>query len=223
MDDKMRMRPFVFINVAASLDGKISDEGRRQLRISCSEDLRIVDELRAKSDAIMVGIGTVLTDDPRLTVKSEELRRRRIKEGKDGNPIRVVVDSRCRVPVNSKVMNDEARTIVAVSKAADEARIREISDRAEVVVFGKDRVDLGELLRYLSSIGVERLMVEGGGTLISSLIANNLVDEMRIYYAPMVIGGSKSPTICDGNSKVVGCTIERIERVGEGFAVFVKF
>lgn len=218
----MRMRPYVLINVAASLDGKISDESRRQFRISCREDLRIVDELRAKSDAIMVGIGTVLADDPRLTVKSEELRRKRIKEGKDENPTRVVVDSRCRIPANSKVLNNEAKTIVAVSKAADESRIREISKRAEVVVFGEDKVDLSEMLRYLSSIGVERLMVEGGGTLISSLIANKLVDEMRIYYAPMIIGGSKSPTICDGNSKVVRCTIERIEKVGEGFAVFVK-
>lgn len=216
-------KPFVFVNVAASLDGKISDEGRRQLRISCDEDLRIVDELRAESDAIMVGIGTVLADDPRLTVKSRDLRKRRLEEKKDENPLRVVVDSRCRVPLSSKVLNDEAKTLVAVSKAADEERIRKVSQRAEVVVFGEKKVDLSRLLEHLFSRGVRRVMVEGGGTLISSLVSGGLVDEMRVYFAPMVIGGSKSPTICDGNSRIVKCRIERVERVGEGFAVFVKF
>ncbi len=216
-------KPFVFVNVAASLDGKISDEGRRQLRISCDEDLRIVDELRAESDAIMVGIGTVLADDPRLTVKSRELRKRRLEEGKDENPLRVVIDSRCRVPIDSKVLNDETKTLVAVSKAADEERVKRVSQRADVVVFGEKKVDLRRLLEYLFSKGVRKVMVEGGGTLISSLISGGLVDEMRVYFAPMVIGGAESPTICDGKSEIVKCRIEKIERVREGFAVFVKF
>jgi 2,5-diamino-6-(ribosylamino)-4(3H)-pyrimidinone 5'-phosphate reductase len=125
--------------------------------------------------------------------------------------------------LSSKVLNDEAKTLVAVSKAADEERIRRVSQRAEVAVFGEEKVDLSRLLEHLFSRGVRRVMVEGGGTLISSLVSGGLVDEMRIYFAPMVIGGSKSPTICDGSSRIMGCRIERVERVGEGFAVFVKF
>uniref|UniRef100_A0A7C3RMR0 2,5-diamino-6-(ribosylamino)-4(3H)-pyrimidinone 5'-phosphate reductase n=1 Tax=Archaeoglobus fulgidus TaxID=2234 RepID=A0A7C3RMR0_ARCFL len=217
------MRPYVFVNVAASLDGKISDESRKQLRISCEEDLNIVDRLRAESDAIMVGIGTVIADDPRLTVKNAILREKRVKEGREPNPLRVVVDSKCRVPPESRILNEEAKTLVAVSRLAPKERIREIQKFAEVVVLGEDKVDLSALLHHLHERGVRRLMVEGGGTIISSLISENLVDEMRIYYAPLFIGGKNSPTICDGNSFLRRCRIEKIERLGEGFAVTVKF
>ncbi|WP_202319950.1 2,5-diamino-6-(ribosylamino)-4(3H)-pyrimidinone 5'-phosphate reductase [Archaeoglobus neptunius] len=217
------MRPYVFINVAASLDGKISDETRKQLKISCAEDLKIVDELRANSDAIMVGIGTVLADDPRLTVKSAELRAMRVGQGKSPNPVRVIVDSKCRVPLDARVLNDEAKTIVAVSKSANREKMKMVAEVAEVAVFGGRKVDLKLLLEYLYKTGIRKVMVEGGGTLISSLISEKLVDEMRIYYAPMFIGGSSSPTICDGRSEIVGCSIERIKKIGGGFAVHVKF
>jgi 2,5-diamino-6-(ribosylamino)-4(3H)-pyrimidinone 5'-phosphate reductase len=220
---KIKMRPYVFVNIAASLDGKISDESRKQVRISCEEDLKIVDTLRAESDSIMVGIGTVIADDPRLTVKDASLRKERVKAGKPANPLRVVVDSRCRVPLNSKVLNDEARTLIAVSRIAPEEKVRKVKKVAEVAVFGEERVELPALLEYLYSKGVRRLMVEGGGTLISSLISENLVDEMRIYYGPLFIGGRNSPTVCDGKSFLKKCIIEKIERIGEGFAVTVRF
>jgi len=212
------VRPFVFVNIASSIDGKISNEKRIRLRISCDEDLKRVDKLRAESDAIMVGIGTVLADDPRLTVKSEELRARRLAEGKSENPIRVVVDSKCRIPVNARILSDEARTIVAVSKSADKNRIDQISKRAEVVIFGNDKVDLKALMRYLYEIGVQKLMVEGGGTLINSLLREKLVDEIYIYYAPIIIGGEKSPTICNGKSfeNPIKLELVSIERLGEG-------
>jgi len=106
------MRPYVFVNVAASLDGKISDESRKQLRISCEEDLNIVDRLRAESDAIMVGIGTVIADDPRLTVKNAILREKRVKEGREPNPLRVVVDSKCRVPPESRILNERQKRLL---------------------------------------------------------------------------------------------------------------
>ncbi|MCX8172323.1 MAG: 2,5-diamino-6-(ribosylamino)-4(3H)-pyrimidinone 5'-phosphate reductase [Archaeoglobaceae archaeon] len=216
------MRPHVFINIASSLDGKISDEERRQLRISCKEDLKRVDELRASADAIMVGIGTILSDNPKLNVKSEELRKRRLLEGKSENPIKVVVDSKCRIPENAEVFDGEV--IIAVSKLAEKNRMERISKKASVVVFGEEKVDLIALLEYLYKRGIRRLMVEGGGTLISSLFRNALVDEMFIYYAPIIIGGVKSPTICDGNSlsKPFKMDIVSIERLGEGILVHLR-
>ncbi len=219
------MRPFVFVNIAASLDGKISDEKRRQVRISCSEDLVRVDKLRASCDAIMVGIGTVIADDPRLTVKDKNLREKRVKEGKPPNPFRVIVDSKCRIPLGSKVLNREAKTVIAVSRKAEKSRIEEVSKHAEVVVCGEDRVDLIELLNKLYEIGVRRLMVEGGGTLVSSLISLNLVDEMYVYYAPIFIGGATSPTICDGRSfrEPIRVSIECVTKLGEGILVKIKF
>lgn len=212
------MKPFVFINIASSIDGKISNEKRIRLKISCDEDLKRVDKLRAESDAIMVGIGTVLADNPRLTVKSEELRRKRILEGKPENPIRVVVDSKCRIPLNARILNDEAKTIVAVSESADKSKVDLISKKAEVVVFGKERVDLKALMNYLYEIGVRRLMVEGGGTIVNSLLKEKLVDEVYIYFAPIIIGGKNSPTICDGNSfdNPIHLDLISVEKLGEG-------
>jgi len=95
-------RPFVFINAAMSADGKISAVKRTQTRISGTEDFERVDALRAGSDAIMVGIGTVLADNPSLKVKSEERREERKRAGKDENPWRIVVDSTARTPVDAE-------------------------------------------------------------------------------------------------------------------------
>ncbi len=213
------MRPFVFINIASSVDGKISDEKRRQLKISCEEDLRRVDRLRAESDAIMVGIGTVLADDPKLTVKSRELRMKRIENGKPENPVRVIVDSRCRIPPNAKVLNEEAKTIVAVSKLADSKKVDALRRRGvDVVVFGESKVDLRALMEYLYDIGIRRVMVEGGGTLNYGLLREGVVDEIYVYYGNMIIGGLKSPTVVDGKSFDPPLRLELIsvERVGEG-------
>ncbi|ADB58113.1 2,5-diamino-6-(ribosylamino)-4(3H)-pyrimidinone 5'-phosphate reductase [Archaeoglobus profundus] len=195
------MRPFTFINVASSVDGKISNEKRIQLRISCEEDLKRVDELRAKSDAIMVGIGTVLSDNPKLTVKSEELRKRRLEEGRDANPIRVVVDSKCRIPLDAKVLDESAKTIVAVSRIANSEKVNTLRRMGvDVFVAGDDKVDLKALVEYLYKIGVRVLMVEGGATLNWAMLREGLVDEIYVYYGNMIIGGSKAPTVVDGMS-----------------------
>ncbi|NHW23610.1 MAG: 2,5-diamino-6-(ribosylamino)-4(3H)-pyrimidinone 5'-phosphate reductase [Archaeoglobales archaeon] len=216
------MRPYVFVNIASSLDGKISDEKRRQLRISCREDLERVDELRASADAIMVGVGTILADNPKLNVKSKELRERRLREGRTENPLKVVVDSKCRIPDDAQVF--DGKVIVAVSKLAKRESLERIAKKAQIVVLGEEKVDLNSLLNFLYDQGVRRLMVEGGGTLISSLLREGLVDEMFIYYAPIIIGGSNSPTICDGRSFELPVRVEIVsfERLGEGILVHTK-
>jgi len=213
-------KPFVFINVAASADGKISDESRRQVRISCKADLKRVDVLRATSDAVMVGIGTVLSDNPKLTVKAGDLIALRMRRGKSRQPLRVVVDSRCRVPLDAEVLSGEAETLVAVSHAADEEKVRLVAekDNVEVVRIGKDRVDLPALMEYLNEKGVERLMVEGGATLNHAMLKERLVDEISIYYGSMIIGGKLSPTVVDGYSFETPLKLELVEcrRLGDG-------
>ncbi len=212
------MKPFVFINVAASVDGKISNERRVQLRISSKEDMERVDRLRAESDAIMVGIGTVLADNPRLTVKSEKLRKKRILEGKPENPLRVVVDSRARIPEDALILNGEAETLLAVSKKAELDRLKKLQEKAMIFVSGEDRVDLRELMEFLYHIGVRRLMVEGGGELIASLFREGLVDEIYVYYGNMIIAGKNSPTIADGKSLDEPAELELLEvkKLGSG-------
>jgi len=200
-----------------SADGKISSIDRKQVRISGKLDLQRVDELRAGSDAIMVGIGTLLADDPKLRIKSEPLRRARIFAGKNENPLRVVVDSRGRTPDTAKILGDGC--IVAVSQRAPLERIESLSLSSDLVVTGDDRVDLSKLLCILYEKGVGRLMVEGGASLNWSLIEAGLVDEIYVFIGPLLIGGERAPTLIDGSGFQDGYpTLEllTLERLDEG-------
>lgn len=190
-------RPIVIINSAMSADGKISSFQRRQVRISGKADMSRVDSLRAKADAIMVGVGTVLADDPGLRVKSEALRKDRIRRGQMENPLRVVADSLARTPPNAQALGPDC--IIAVSRVAPAERISLLSRRCEVLICGDDKVDLSELLSILYEKGVRKLMVEGGGNINWAMIRAGLVDEIYVYVGALIIGGSSAPTLVDGD------------------------
>ena len=209
----MKSRPFVFINAAMSADGKISNYARRQVRISSYEDMRRVDELRAGSDAIMVGIGTVLADNPGLTVKSG-----------DKSTIRIVVDSMARTPVDAEVISRKGGpTLIAVSKSAPSDRVEALRKKAEVITVGDERVSLSDLLAELKNRGIERLMVEGGATLNWSLISEVLVDEIYVYIGNMIIGGKTAPTLVDGIGLKESMELELLSVEGMGEGVLVKW
>jgi 2,5-diamino-6-(ribosylamino)-4(3H)-pyrimidinone 5'-phosphate reductase len=193
------MRPHVFVNLAMSADGKLSTKERRQVRISGNADFRRVDQIKSQSDAIMVGIGTVLADDPSLTVKDTVLRKERVDAGRDENPVRIVIDSRARTPVDADILHKgPGKRIIAVSGSADPAKTALLSQYAEIKVCGDEQVDLSSFLDYLGTIGIRNLMVEGGGTLIGSLFAEGLVDELFTCIGNMIIGGADAPTPADG-------------------------
>ncbi|MDD2836623.1 MAG: 2,5-diamino-6-(ribosylamino)-4(3H)-pyrimidinone 5'-phosphate reductase [Methanothrix sp.] len=190
-------RPFVFINSAMSADGKISSFERCQVRISGQEDKDRVDLLRAESDAIMVGVGTVLADDPSLRVKSQSSRLARRDKGQPEDPLRIIADSLARTPPSAKVLGPGC--IVAAASSAPQPRLDGLSStRSEIIVCGKERVDLAELFSRLFERGVRRLMVEGGATLNWSLLNLGLVDEIYVYMGAMIIGGENAPTLVDG-------------------------
>jgi 2,5-diamino-6-(ribosylamino)-4(3H)-pyrimidinone 5'-phosphate reductase len=193
------MRPYVTVNFAMSADGKLSTKERRQVKISGNEDFARVDKLKAGSDAIMVGIGTVIADDPSLTVKSEELKQERISRGLDENPVRVIVDSRGRIPLDAAVLGKgPGKRVIGCSEGIDPGTHRALKSYATVIIAGKEEVDLNELLSQLYNMGIRSLMVEGGGTLLWSMFELGLVDEMFQYIGNMVIGGRESPTPADG-------------------------
>ena len=189
-------RPFVFINCAMSIDGKISSVEHRQVRISSHLDLARVEELRANSDAIMVGLGTVLADDPKLRIKSEEMRRARKERGLPENPMRIIADSQATTPVSARVLGEGC--LLAVAESAPQDRLNRLQDRCEIIVCGKEKVDLAELFSRLFERGIKSIMVEGGATLNWSLISLGLVDEIYVYMAAMLIGGANAPTLVDG-------------------------
>jgi 2,5-diamino-6-(ribosylamino)-4(3H)-pyrimidinone 5'-phosphate reductase len=205
------MRPHVIVNVAMSADGKISTSERRQIRISGSQDFTRVDRLKAGCDAILIGIGTVLADDPSLTVKSEECRAYRRKRGWNENPIRVVVDSSGRTPNDSSFLNKGRGTrVVVVSKKADPDTISKLEKKAIVLVIGNDEVDLPFLMDTLGKMGIRRIMVEGGGTLIGGLIRAQLVNEIYVFIGNIIIGGKDSPTFADGEGFIQESSFTRL-------------
>ena len=210
----------VFVNAAMSADGKLSTRRREQVRISGPDDFARVDRLRADADAVLVGVGTVLADDPHLTVDDPSLRAARTDRGDPANPARVVVDSSGRTPVDARILDTEATTYVVVSSAAADAR-RSALERAgaEVVVAGDDRVALADALPELGARGLETLMVEGGGEIIHSLFAAGLVDELSVYVGSVIVGGRDAPTLADGDGFVESfpdLSLDGVRRIDDG-------
>lgn len=215
-------RPHVIVNLAMSADGKLSTRGRRQVKISGREDFSRVDRLKAESDAVMVGIGTVLADDPSLTVKSEELIAARRERGLPDHPTRVVVDCRARTPPDSSILRKGSGTrVVACCRDADAERCRALSDVARVIRAGEGEVDLDVLLSELYRMGIRRLMVEGGGRLIGALFSRGLVDEFITFIGNLVIGGETAPTPADGpgfisEEEFTRLSLFSVERMDQG-------
>ncbi|WP_262178183.1 2,5-diamino-6-(ribosylamino)-4(3H)-pyrimidinone 5'-phosphate reductase [Haloarcula laminariae] len=211
---------YVVVNAAMSADGKLASRQREQLDISGPEDFDRVDQLRADSDAVMVGVGTVLADDPSLTVKDADRHAARRSRGEPENPARVVADSRIRTPPEATVLDGAAETYLLTSEAAPTDFIEQMEAAgAYVLAAGEDRVDLTTALAKLEGEGIDRLMVEGGGELIFSLFEAGLVDELRVYVGATVLGGRDAPTLADGDGFVESfpeLALESVEQVDDG-------
>ncbi|MEM4780495.1 MAG: 2,5-diamino-6-(ribosylamino)-4(3H)-pyrimidinone 5'-phosphate reductase [Halalkalicoccus sp.] len=211
---------YVVVNAATSADGKLSSRRREQIAISGPADFERVDALRAESDAVMVGVGTVLADDPSLTLDSTERMAARTDRSEPPHPARVVADSRARTPPDARILDDEATTYLLVSEAAPAERIERLETTgARIVEAGAERVALEPALAELASEGIERAMVEGGGELIFSLFAAGLVDELSVFVGPTIIGGREAPTLADGEGFVEGfpeLALESVERLDDG-------
>lgn len=183
--------PFVTLKFASSLDGKIATFSGESQWISCEQSRKFAHHLRDINDAILVGIGTVLADNPSLTT--------RLVEGK--NPVRVIIDSNARIPLNSKVVTDKsARTIVAVTENAPAEKISALKSHDVEIIFcgGEKRVDLKILMQKLAEREITSVLVEGGGTIHFSMLKNGLVDKIMAFIAPKIIGGANSLTSVAG-------------------------
>ncbi len=194
-------RPYVHINVAATADGKIDTFERRGAAISSQRDKERVDQLRADADAVMVGGRTLHDEDPKLTIKSESLRYKRLERGLPANPAKVGISSCLHLKPDSNFLNAGAAHIfLFTTPQTDDTQLTMLrSHGAAVFVHEGERVNLNLLLETLKYKGVARLMVEGGATLNFELMRLGLVDELTIYVAPMIFGGSSAPTTAAGS------------------------
>lgn len=182
----------ITVNAAMTVDGKIATVSGNS-KISSKEDLVRVHKLRSKSDAIMVGISTVLIDNPLLTV--------RLTKYKQKDPSRVIIDSCGRIPLDSKILKTASRieTIIFVSEGAQKQKIQSLKDRgAKVIVAGRKNVDLIKALFYLKKMGFKHILAEGGGELNWSLLNLGVVDKLIVTIAPIIVGGRTSTTLVEG-------------------------
>jgi 2,5-diamino-6-(ribosylamino)-4(3H)-pyrimidinone 5'-phosphate reductase len=203
-------RPFAFINVAASADGKIDTYRRAGAMISSVRDKQRVDRLRAESDAVMVGGRTLHDEDPDLTVKSSSLREERRSRGLPENPLKVGVATRLMLNPTCRFLNaGPAKAMLFTTSQTPEEDLRRMRAAGAVVhVLGDQRVDLRQTFLTLKKAGVERLMVEGGATLNFEALRLGLVDEVMIFMAPRIFGGESSPTLAGGAGFEAGAAVE---------------
>jgi 2,5-diamino-6-(ribosylamino)-4(3H)-pyrimidinone 5'-phosphate reductase len=206
-------RPAVWVNCAASLDGRLAYAGGKRARLSSPEDLVRVQRLRANADAILVGVGTVVKDDPSLRVHWELL-----GEPPGKNPTRVIVDGSGRTPEKARVLDGSAPTIVATSQRSTRA----FPPPVRTIVAGRTRVEFGELFPLLYDLGIRRLMVEGGAEILASVLRSGLFDRFSIYHAPVVIGGATAPPVVSGDEtrgpeETTELDLVSLERLGEGY------
>lgn len=225
-------RPEVIVNIAMSVDGKIDSTARKGALISSPIDKVRVDRLRASVDAVLVGGRTLLSEDPSLLVKNESLRLDRIKRGLPGNPTKVGIVSKITHRdignLHDFLINASSKVYIITTQRTSQDTIARLRDRdADVFVYGEKQVELPAALEKLYSLGVRRMLVEGGGTILASFFQLNLVDELFAYIAPMVLGGANAPTLADGygfdEPDAVRMDLQSIERLDDGGGVLLHY
>jgi 2,5-diamino-6-(ribosylamino)-4(3H)-pyrimidinone 5'-phosphate reductase len=203
-----------------SVDGKTALPSGKQLRLSSDKDIARVHQLRNENDAILVGVGTILSDDPKLTVKEKYVTNPQ-------QPFRVILDGNCRTPANALVLNNAAETIIFTKKTC-----RFSFDVKHVCIYQIDLdddglLDLKIVLNKLSKRGIHKLLVEGGGTIIWNFLSQYLFDELYVYIAPVIVGGEQTPIFANGKGKSsflgnVSLKLDDSEMMGEGILLKYK-
>ena len=186
-----RRTPFVLLKSAMTLDGKTASKSGDSKWISGEQSREYVHHLRNRYSSILTGINTVLIDNPELTT--------RLKGIKGRNPLRIIVDSKGKIPADANVLQteDDRRTIIAATEDMPEIKQRQLRDKGiEIIITDKrnGKVDIRRLIEELGKRRVDSLMIEGGGTVAASFLEEGLIDKVAIFIAPIIIGGTAAPT-----------------------------
>ncbi len=189
-----KKQPFCIMKTAMTMDGKIATSTGDSKWISNEKSRSYVHELRHRVAGIMVGIGTVLKDDPQLTTR---------RDGSSKNPIRIIIDSKARIPLEAKVLkcDEKTKTIIITTELAEGTKIEAIKQKgAEVIVIPSknNRVDLKNLMSVLGDAGIDSILLEGGSTLNYSALEEGIVDKVITFISPKIFGGTSSKTPVGG-------------------------
>jgi diaminohydroxyphosphoribosylaminopyrimidine deaminase/5-amino-6-(5-phosphoribosylamino)uracil reductase len=206
--------PFVIVKAASSLDGKIATCKGESKWITGEESREFAHRLRDKVDAVLVGVNTVIKDDPALLAPSKN------------NFARIILDSKLRIPLNSRVLEnqDKADTFIFTTSGADKQKLRELESKGIKIVIVREedggRVNIEEVLKKLGGLEIMILLVEGGGEVIGSFFDKRLVDKLFLFLAPRIMGGRDSPTWVEGKgvnllSQTPHIQISSLRRIGE--------
>lgn len=214
-------RPFVIMKAAASMDGKIAARSGDTKWITGEKARSLVHRLRNEVDAILVGTGTVLSDNPQLTTRLGE------KAGRD--PVRVILDSKLKIPLTARIFNldSAAPTIVATSHHAPKGKQDQLIEKGvEVIPVSThgDGLDLAELLSKIGQRGILSLLVEGGARVFGSFLQARLIDKFYLFYAPILIGGTGATGMVAGKgaariADALRLRDMKIRKIGEDFLI----
>lgn len=194
-------RPYVTLKAGMTLDGQIATASGESQWITGKPSRQEAHQLRRQVDAVLVGVGTIVSDDPSLTARiGAQLRKPAARQ-----PLRIVVDSKLRIPLNARVLarQAEARTLVATTRSASPARLRAIQKKGiETIALPavRGRVSLPALLKELGRRGIISLLVEGGSEMNAAMLKAKLVDHVRLYVAPTLLGGRDAKGLIGGKS-----------------------
>lgn len=212
-------KPFIAVKWAMSLDGKIATQKGDSKWISNNKSRQIVHNLRHKYDAVLVGVNTVLKDNPRLTV--------RLKSKKNKNPIKIILDSTGKINTNSKIFKDPASLIIATTEKIKKHKEEELLNLGVKIIKTKSKnnqVNLKELFLKSGRLDITSILVEGGGEVIASVLKEKLADKVYIFIANKIIGGREAKTPVEGSgiekmSEALKLKITKTQKIEENIFV----
>ena len=193
-----RGRSHVIVNMAISVDGRINTRTRERFSLGSEHDRRLMDVLRERSDAVIIGAGTVRHDGHPMLLRYDDLRAHRVALGRTPHPVNVVLSGDLDLPLRPFFATDETRRIVFTTRRASAARIKRFERVADIVVLPGKEPAPGRVVDALRERGLKRLIVEGGGEVHFAFAKAGLVDEWYVTVTPRLIGGRSAPSFLDG-------------------------
>jgi 2,5-diamino-6-hydroxy-4-(5-phosphoribosylamino)pyrimidine 1'-reductase len=189
----------VVVNMAVSVDGRITTRTRERVALGSERDRRLMDELRARADAVIVGAGTVRHHGHPVVIRYQDLRRRRLARRRPPHPVNVVLSRSLRLPLRARFFTAPAtRRIVFTTRGAPKARVRRFERVAEVVVLPGASISPRRVMQALRARGIRRVLLEGGGEIHFAFAKAGLVGEVYVTVTARLIGGKAAPSLLDG-------------------------